>query len=610
MKKLSATICCILITTFLTAQTSYRKFLPVKDGFENTAIDVKRANDGGYLVLQTRMLVSNSKSDVFVTKFSSTGDSLWSAGLNGDQLDGGAAAMDIYSNDGSVFVGFQYMNGSNSNTAVGHIDKDGNLIGGSVHTFDLNDWESITSLTQTDDGGFVMTVNAAVQNGSYTGWIVKVKNDFTIDWQKEDSFYTYNKVIKQSLGSLVCVGTKGTGGCKMVKYSSVGNKLWEKTWTSGELYDVCEVVNNDLVAVGYGASFQAVKVSNTGAEQWKKNYYGSGTPALYPTFHGVSRTLDDQLIFSGRNNNGTTMDYFLAKSDNTGTLLWTKSFGSENLNANTHFNSIERTPDGGFISVANYDYDYNGFNEQGAFYKTDSKGQVANLGVSVKVAVTNKPIFFDDGKGGQGSITFSKLGSVKNVIIKVYGDSIIYNASSSYKYIKRFIDVNVLGGTGFEAAMKFMLYSDELNGLPAKDLQFLHFAATSTWEKVVPTSIVVGAGGGITAFLNNVFSFSPWSMGASTSGIDNLGRGSVMNARIYPVPASGLVNIEGEFSGKGNLKIELLDITGRLVKQIYEGKCPTGIRNFEANVNGMIPGIYLCRMTEAAGSSTFRLIVE
>lgn len=36
------------------AQTSFRKFLPVNDGYSNTAIDVKRANDGGFLILETR----------------------------------------------------------------------------------------------------------------------------------------------------------------------------------------------------------------------------------------------------------------------------------------------------------------------------------------------------------------------------------------------------------------------------------------------------------------------------------------------------------------------------------------------------------------------------
>ena len=120
---------------------------------------MKRANDGGYLVLETHLLESAFKSSVLVTKFSAKGDSLWSSGLNGGQLDGGAAEIDLNPNDGSFFVGFQYMNGSNSNTAVGHINKDGGLIGGTVHTFDLDDEELITSLTQTDDGGFIAAEN-------------------------------------------------------------------------------------------------------------------------------------------------------------------------------------------------------------------------------------------------------------------------------------------------------------------------------------------------------------------------------------------------------------------------------------------------------------------
>ena len=126
--------------------------------------------------------------------------------------------------------------------------------------------------------------------------------------------------------------------------------------------------------------------------------------------------------------------------------------------------------------------------------------------------------------------------------------------------------------------------------------------------------MVQGLGSGFTAFLNNVTSFSPWSMGVMSTGVETTLQ-MPGSRNIYPIPASGTLNIAGGFVANSQLNIELIDMTGRMVKVLYNGKSPVndggnGEPAIAANIAGIKPGIYICRITENTNITASKIIIE
>jgi len=67
---------------------------------------------------------------------------------------------------------------------------------------------------------------------------------------------------------------------------------------------------------------------------------------------------------------------------------------------------------------------------------------------------------------------------------------------------------------------------------------------------------------------------------------------------IYPNPATSLVNIEFSTTQSSRVTIDIIDVSGRIVEQIYQGDRQDG-QKYQWNSN-VQKGIYLCRiMTES-----------
>ncbi|MDP2237811.1 MAG: T9SS type A sorting domain-containing protein [Bacteroidales bacterium] len=79
---------------------------------------------------------------------------------------------------------------------------------------------------------------------------------------------------------------------------------------------------------------------------------------------------------------------------------------------------------------------------------------------------------------------------------------------------------------------------------------------------------------------------------------------------ITPNPANEAVNIS-YFTGKDSkVTISLLDLNGRLVRELYNGTMPAGQHQFNWNASDISSGVYMIRLNTNENVSTSRLIIK
>ncbi|MBV6405426.1 MAG: M20/M25/M40 family metallo-hydrolase [Flavobacteriales bacterium] len=80
--------------------------------------------------------------------------------------------------------------------------------------------------------------------------------------------------------------------------------------------------------------------------------------------------------------------------------------------------------------------------------------------------------------------------------------------------------------------------------------------------------------------------------------------------RVWPVPCDGTVNVHVGDASSGPWRIELLDPTGRTVRELHRGPLPTGHPRVQADLHGLPDGHYLVRATNNKGEvSTSPLVL-
>lgn len=207
-----------------------------------------------------------------------------------------------------------------------------------------NEWEHVFSIVETSDGGYIFAGDAKSSDGDVVGlhevmkgfgsadaWVVKLDSKGDILWSK-------------------CLGGNEIDKASCVAQTSDGDYI-----VSGNTYstdgDVTGFHGEAKSAVGDG---WIVKLDAEGKIVWNKCIGGSQSDnAQY-----VQQTSDGGYIVAGytesndgdvKGNHGSS-DFWLAKLDANGELLWNKCYGGK---AYDWASSVQETKDGGFILAGN-----------------------------------------------------------------------------------------------------------------------------------------------------------------------------------------------------------------------------------------------------------------
>jgi hypothetical protein len=85
-----------------------------------------------------------------------------------------------------------------------------------------------------------------------------------------------------------------------------------------------------------------------------------------------------------------------------------------------------------------------------------------------------------------------------------------------------------------------------------------------------------------------------------------------MPARVYPNPFTNNFMLEvSAFEGDRNFRVELFDLSGKMVKAFSTYAVPEGSRiNLELEPGNIVPGVYLLRIIEGDKTENFRVVKQ
>jgi hypothetical protein len=346
----------LLFVSFISqAQVTFQKTFggtaPLSIGYS-----VEQTVDGGYIIAGSSSVAAIGGMDVYIIKTDSNGDTLWtkSYGTTNDDiaysvketLEGGYIITGILNTtsccDGDLFIMKTNINGDTlwkKTIGIGY----------------SNGYDII----QTMDSGFI----AIGTMTSCCVYLVKTNNNGDTLWTKNlysniASHFGYS-IDNTSDGGFVIaaqahVNSTYASDVLLVKFNSSGGLLWSKNYGGTRLEgarSVRETTDGGFIIVGrtdsYGASalydVLLIKTDLSGNLLWTKTYGNAYSDYGY----SVEQTNDGGFILAGGWSYSITKKKYLIKTDLNGDTLWTKSFGT-----GIAF-SAKQTSDGGYILTGN-----------------------------------------------------------------------------------------------------------------------------------------------------------------------------------------------------------------------------------------------------------------
>ncbi len=253
---------------------------------------IEATSDGGYIIIGSNSTNTTGNTDVYLLKVDSLINIEWSYSLGGTNNDWGYAVKQTYDKGYIIATSSNSYGNGGYDAVLMKRDSLGNYEW--TKRYGGNDWDFVYDLTITYDSGFVFCGE------------------------------TYNN-------------TAGQSDVFVVRTNKNGDTLWTKT-IGGNLIDkgnsIIETSDSSIVIAGLTNtttdSTQAyiIKLSKTGQLLWDSAYGGGNG---YDMANSVIETANGEYVIAGTTtsyNANNDKDFYLARTDNNGTLIWQSNFGN------------------------------------------------------------------------------------------------------------------------------------------------------------------------------------------------------------------------------------------------------------------------------------------
>ena len=255
--------------------------------------------------------------------------------------------------------------------------------------------ESAQSVVNTPDGGYAVLGYTQSMDGdisnktdtSFDYWLLKFDASGQQQWQKvyggsdddrgedlittNDGGYAILGSSKSNDGDVS--NNSGSNDFWVAKLDASGIIIWEKSFGyvgADSAFSIIQTQDNGFLLSGVldvsasdgagnnrmnmerhaGGDYWVIKIDAMGELQWSRYFGGTFTDTAYDSV----QTQDGNFLIMGSsdsddvdiNNNKGTYDFWVVKLNNTGTLLWEKSFGGTEID---EARAITTTADGNFF---------------------------------------------------------------------------------------------------------------------------------------------------------------------------------------------------------------------------------------------------------------------
>ena len=356
----------------------------------DVAKSVIATSDGGFAVLGYTQSMdgdvtgkSSENYDYWMLKFNSETLLEWNKTYGGSGDDRGSQLIQT-SDGGYALIG--YSDSSDGDVTINNGNRDFwvikiNATGAIIweKSFGYSGVDEGVSILETSDNHFILSgvldVTASEGDGNsgrysprHAGgdyWSIKINASGDMVWSRfYGGSFTDNPagIIENITSDLITVGgsdsndvdisnNKGTYDFWVIKSSSSGDIIWEKSYGGSEIDEARGVIstdNGDHIIVGDtrseeqdvsfnngGADLWVLRISDNGDSIWEKSYGGSN----FDVGKSISSTFDSGFIIAGssRSSNGDVNknqgqnDAWITKISNSGQLLWETTVGGAEI---------------------------------------------------------------------------------------------------------------------------------------------------------------------------------------------------------------------------------------------------------------------------------------
>ncbi len=232
-----------------------------------------------------------------------------------------------------------------------------------IQTYGGEGADTIENFVKTSDDGYALIgKTTGTLEGDNDVWLIKVDSTGTLQWEKtfgNDEYDAGKVLIELSdegylLGGFTVSSTEPEEDMWIIKVDKTGKTQWSKTFGGNQrefLYDMISLSNGSFLLVGetntYGSGSQdvwLVKIDKDGDLLWDHTYglSGSGTERGY----SIIQASGNSFIIVGMTNSQDDSNIWIIKIDETGTILWDKTYGG---NGADYGKRIISSIDGGFV---------------------------------------------------------------------------------------------------------------------------------------------------------------------------------------------------------------------------------------------------------------------
>jgi hypothetical protein len=379
----------VLLSLTITVYCQQITFQKTYGGTErDEAVSAQQTTDGGYIITGTTRSFGVVQHDLYLIKTNVYGDTLWTETFGGMWYDDGYSICQTI-DGGYIIAGYTAGPGvGNGDVFLIKTDANGNLLW--AKAIGGLDYDDARSIKQTTDGGYIMTGQVSGSGVSFTdAYLIKTYSNGNVTWTKTfgGSGFDYAASVQQtSDGGYIIAGTFEYNtaldyDAYLIKTDPNGDSLWIKSFggtDSDEARSVHQTTDGGYVIAGATFSFGAggydlylIKTDSSGNLLWSKTFGGTNDEYGY----SVQQTTDGGYVIAGTTSSfgAGNSDIYLIKTDANGDSLWTKTFGGLSDDGTFGALSVQQTNDAGYI-IASVTNSFGAGNGDVYLIKTDSLG--------------------------------------------------------------------------------------------------------------------------------------------------------------------------------------------------------------------------------------------
>ncbi|HKR04408.1 MAG TPA: T9SS type A sorting domain-containing protein [Bacteroidia bacterium] len=344
---------------------------------------VQQVPGGGYIIAGSTTSYGAGDEDVYLIRVDQYGNPLWSKTFGGTGPDW-VGFVKQTSDGGFIICSSTSFVANNNNVYLIKTDSSGNLLWSK--TYGGASPDAGYDVQQTTDGGYIISgVTQSFGGGIEDVFLIRTDSGGNLLWSKTfgDIGYQLGYAVRQtSDGGFIIAGAISTfttdWDIYLIKTDSNGNMLWTKVIDiiDGDVANaIRQTTDGGYIIAGWTESFGAgqgdfylIKTDISGNILWTKTYGGPNTEFAY----SVEQTTDGGYIVAGSTLSfgAGGFDYYLVKTDTIGNMQWAKTYGGS---GDEFCYAVKQTADNGFI-LAGSVLSFGAVNNDIYFIKTDSFG--------------------------------------------------------------------------------------------------------------------------------------------------------------------------------------------------------------------------------------------